>query len=109
MSQNDIEKVKRRLLEVSRMSNMFANPVRARMLDIILNKDGATWSQIQEGLEQVFGRLNPNTISFHLSKLVLGRVIIKRGNLYTIPNDMKSNRLFVAATKRLSPAEVEAD
>jgi DNA-binding transcriptional ArsR family regulator len=109
MSQDDVEKVKKRLLEVSDMSNMFANPVRARILDIILNKDGATWSQIQEGLEQVFGRLNPNTISFHLSKLTLGGAIIKRGNLYTIPSDMKSNTLFAAAAKRLSQAEVEAD
>ena len=55
--------------EVSKKCEIFANPLRCFIAAFLAAKEEATWSELKEAIEKWAGRVNPNTLSFHLGKL----------------------------------------
>jgi len=72
-----------------------ANPIRVHILSIIISLEKASWSEIKEILESIYGKVNPNTLAFHIKKLVDCGFISKEGSLespiYTakIPDNLR--------------------
>ena len=58
---------------------IFSNPIRTTLALVIRARDEATWAEIKQSAEKITGVLNPNTISFHLNKLLKFGFIEKVG------------------------------
>ena len=58
------------LKRISLIGNMFGHPMRLLVLRVVESRDGATWTQIKSAVEETYGPVNPNTLNFHLTKLV---------------------------------------
>jgi len=103
----DIEKDKeigakmKRLGSVANIGSLLGHPIRLLIVSLIANSGGASWSGISKELEGVMGRLNPNTINFHLSKLVAGGIVEKRGGRFLIADGMKENEVFKAMLREV--------
>lgn len=47
-----------------------SNPYRALILAGLINKHEASWKDLKLFLEGIFEEVNPNTLSFHLNRLI---------------------------------------
>jgi len=56
--------------ERSKNCELFSNPLRTFIALWIVVKGETTWSELKSFLEKSVGRVNPNTLSFHISKLM---------------------------------------
>jgi|GEM_PF-3096240 DNA-binding transcriptional ArsR family regulator len=84
-----------RLISIAEMASLLGHPIRLKILSILIEREGAPWTDIVAELEKTMGRLNPNTVNFHLSKLILGGIIRKdENNVYHIKERVKENRIF---------------
>jgi DNA-binding transcriptional ArsR family regulator len=63
--------------EVSKKCEIFANPLRCFIAAFLAAKEEATWSELKEAIEKWAGRVNPNTLSFHLGELSTAGFITK--------------------------------
>jgi len=76
------------LKRISLIGNMFGHPMRLLVLRVVESRDGATWTQIKSAVEETYGPVNPNTLNFHLTKLVQGDVLRREGqDIYKIATD----------------------
>ncbi len=76
------------LKRISLIGNMFGHPIRLLVLRVVESSDGATWTQIKSAVEETYGPVNPNTLNFHLTKLVQGDVLHREGqDIYKIAID----------------------
>jgi len=79
------------IAESSKKCEIFANPLRSFIAALIAVKEEATWSELKDAIEKWAGRVNPNTLSFHLGELSTAGFITKidvRGQpRYKIVND----------------------
>jgi arginine repressor len=57
------------LAEASRQCELFSNPLRSLIAALITVKTELTWTQLKTTLEKQTGKINPNTLSFHLTEL----------------------------------------
>ncbi len=58
--------------------DVFSNPLRLLILKIISDSGKASWTKIFETLEEVLGKhVNPNTVNFHLTKLISKGIVVK--------------------------------
>jgi len=57
------------IAESSKKCEIFANPLRNFIAAFLAVKEEATWSELKEAIEKWAGKVNPNTLSFHLGKL----------------------------------------
>jgi DNA-binding HxlR family transcriptional regulator len=65
---------------MSKECETFSNPIRTLITALVLAEKEMSWSQIKEAVEKITGStLNPNTLSFHLGKLVDMEYIQKVG------------------------------
>jgi DNA-binding transcriptional ArsR family regulator len=75
--------------KVSQECEVFSNPIRALIVALTIVKNGITWTELRRNLEELVGEMNPNTLSFHISKLVDAGLLVKAGTRlkprYTIP------------------------
>ena len=82
------------IAESSKKCEIFANPLRSFIAAFLAVKEEATWSELKDALEKWAGRVNPNTLSFHLGELMNAGFITKvdvRGQpRYNIVNDKLS-------------------
>ena len=66
--------VKERVLgkaeEVARRAAVIASPVRVLILALIALRGEARWHEIKEAMERLMGPINPNTLVFHINRLV---------------------------------------
>jgi DNA-binding transcriptional ArsR family regulator len=80
--------------QASKKCEIFANPLRAFIAAFIAAKEEATWSELKDAIEKWSGRVNPNTLSFHLGALANAGFITKidvRGQpRYQVVNDKLS-------------------
>ena len=81
--------------EIVKEGTALANPIRVLILTIIAYKREVSWYEIKEILEEFIGRANPNTLAFHINKLVelefIERIGPKRSPRYVIkkiPNEI---------------------
>jgi len=78
--QQDFQEIKQLAESVSKKNEAFSNPLRVLVVSVILAKKEIGWSQLKETLEKIISiGVNPNTLSFHLAKLVEMKYIEKKG------------------------------
>jgi hypothetical protein len=58
------------VVERSKNCEVFGNPLRAFIALLVVAKEEATWSELKSALEKRSGSINPNTLSFHIGKLI---------------------------------------
>jgi len=54
----------------ARENEAISNPFRALVLAIVVSGKSTTWSDIKNMLEKLWGEFNPNTLAFHLNRLI---------------------------------------
>lgn len=67
------------LNERAKQCELFSNPIRILISLTIQNLEEAGWADIKKNVEKISGPLNPNTLSFHLGKLIDSKLIEKIG------------------------------
>jgi DNA-binding transcriptional ArsR family regulator len=66
--------------QITRKCEIFSSPIRILVISIVLAQEEINWSQLKENLEKIIGgNLNPNTLSFHLNKLIEAGYLQKNG------------------------------
>jgi DNA-binding transcriptional ArsR family regulator len=82
------------IAQASKKCEIFANPLRSFIAAFIAVKEEATWSELKDAIEKWAGRINPNTLSFHLGELVsagfIAKIDIRGQPRYKIVNDKLS-------------------
>ena len=86
-----MEKLLQRMQDISYINFLFSNHVRMAIIKFLYEKREGRWKEIVDYLRGLFGELNPNTINFHLSKLVMENVVIKEGDVYKLSLDFLDN------------------
>ena len=87
--------IKEQVDKISRKCEIFSNPMRVLIVSTILAEGETNWSQLKENIEKMTGsNINPNTLSFHLAKLVEATYLRKTGTvdqpIYKINQDHAS-------------------
>jgi hypothetical protein len=78
--EQDFQEITKRIDRMSRECEVFSSPIRALITALILAKKELTWTQIKETVEQITGStMNPNTLGFHIGKLIEMEYIEKVG------------------------------
>lgn len=63
---------------ISKRCEMFSNPLRIVILSTLLADGPSNWSKVKEQIEKLVNvPINPNTLSFHLNKLIDGKFLLK--------------------------------
>ncbi len=107
IKETGLEEEWRRLSTVASMGNLLGHPIRLKIVNMLMDHEGASWTDIVRELEGTVGRLNPNTVNFHLSKLILGGVIEKRGDdQYFVTEGAKDNRVLKTMLAELKERDV---
>lgn len=79
------------VVERSKKCEVFSNPLRSFIVVFIAAKGEVTWSELKSTLEKWAGPINPNTLSFHIGKLIdagfVDKVNIKGQPRYRIIED----------------------
>lgn len=57
------------LAKASKKCEIFSNPLRSFIVTFIALRGEVTWTELKSALEKWAGRVNPNTLSFHLGEL----------------------------------------
>lgn len=71
--------------DLSQKYGALANPYRLAILRFVAAEGRATWGQVERELESVFGRrVNPNSLSFHLRKLIDSQFLVQAGTEYRL-------------------------
>lgn len=79
-TQQDFQEIKQLAEKASKKNETFSNPLRVLMVSVILVKEETSWSQLKEILEKIIDTgVNPNTLSFHIAKLVQMSYLEKSG------------------------------
>ncbi len=63
-------KVESLVRDITKKYETLANPIRIHILSIISALEEASWSEIKAIFEKLHGQINPNTLAFHIKKLV---------------------------------------
>jgi len=78
----------------ARLFDLLGHPVRLAIVRYMCRNREAYWSDIVEYLESIFGRMNPNTVNFHITRLVMDGVLEKRDNKYVLVEGAIDPRMF---------------
>jgi len=85
-----------------------AHQLRVTILAIVLALGRASWSDIKYVIERIYGSVNPNTLAFHIRKLIDAGYLKKSGSMETpiyepnVPEDVaKKLEPLVAKVKEL--------
>ncbi|MCP8316665.1 MAG: hypothetical protein H3Z52_10570 [archaeon] len=71
------------LNEIYHKHEVLSNPLRTLILTIVLAQNEVSWNDVVGNLESVMKRrFNPNSISFHLKRLIDGGFVEKSGTVY---------------------------
>lgn len=71
--------IEKLLTEASEKCEIFSNPLRSLIVSIVIVKSEVTWSELKRDLEKLVGSINPNTLSFHIGKLIDAGFLDKAG------------------------------
>ncbi len=74
-----LEKLLARVNEIAKESMALANPIRLLILTIIASRKSTSWLELKQTLEKLIGPVNPNTMAFHINKLVEVEYISREG------------------------------
>jgi DNA-binding transcriptional ArsR family regulator len=74
------ETIKKQVESISKKYEIFSNPIRILIISVVLAEGETNWSRLKENIEKIIGSsLNPNTLGFHVGKLVEASFIEKTG------------------------------
>jgi len=62
--------VEDQIFERSKKCEVFSNSLRSYIALLIAAKEEVSWSELKSALEEKVGGVNPNTLSFHIGKLM---------------------------------------
>ncbi len=80
MSTENYQEIAKRVEKINKKCEIFSNPIRTLIISIISAKDEANWTDLKETIEKINGAvMNPNTLSFHIGKLLEMEYIEKIG------------------------------
>lgn len=65
--------------EHSRKCEVLASPIRNFIAVLAAAKGEITWSSLKSSLEKIHGSINPNTLSFHIGRLIEAGFLLKAG------------------------------
>ena len=72
--------IKKQVDAISKKCEVFCNPARALTMSIIVAKGEIAWTELKEKVEGIIGnQINPNTLSFHIGRLISAGYILKIG------------------------------
>jgi len=71
--------IEKLLMKVSKKCELFSNPIRSLIISFAIVKREVTWSELKKDLEQIIGSINPNTLSFHIRRLIDAGFLDKTG------------------------------
>lgn len=78
--EQDFQEINKRIDKMSKECEVFSSPIRSLITALILAEKEMTWTEIKETVEQITGNsMNPNTLGFHIGKLVEMEYIEKVG------------------------------
>jgi DNA-binding transcriptional ArsR family regulator len=78
--EQDFQEINKRVDRMSKECETFSSPIRTLITALVLAKNEMSWTQIKEMVEKITGSLmNPNTLGFHIAKLVEMEYIEKVG------------------------------
>jgi len=83
-----------RLETISKSADLISNPHRLAIIMFLYENEEVRWKEIAEHLKKLYGDVNPNTINFHLNKLILENVVEKRGDIYRLNEEYRKNDLL---------------
>ncbi|MEM0196187.1 MAG: winged helix-turn-helix domain-containing protein [Sulfolobales archaeon] len=66
---------------VARKYEPFSHPLRVLILALLLAHGRLSWTALMKELGKLVGPLNPNTLAFHLKKLVESGYVVKSGGV----------------------------
>lgn len=82
------------LFERSKRCEIFSNPLRMFIALVLFAKREVAWSELKSDIEKSIGSVNPNTLSFHIGRLMetgfLEKVDIEGQPKYRINEDRVS-------------------
>jgi DNA-binding HxlR family transcriptional regulator len=82
---------------VANLTNAIGHPIRLRIVRILFSRKETSWTDLNNELEAELGHLNPNTLSFHLSKLILAGIAErKEDNRYALTSSKEKSALVKA-------------
>ncbi len=79
--------------ELAERYQAFGNPVRILILLILYKKGESSWNTIMEEIEKYLGRTNPNTLAFHLKKLIEAGIVYKKMTGDEVKYVIKNNEI----------------
>jgi predicted transcriptional regulator len=81
-----VEKIK----QITDKHSILSNPYRIMIIFFVWKNKRATWSEIRDFVESNLGKLNPNTLQFHLKTLIesehIKRINEGEKSIYTTGN-----------------------
>jgi DNA-binding transcriptional ArsR family regulator len=79
------------IAKTSKKCEIFSNPLRIFIAAFIAVKEEVTWTELKTSIEKYTGKVNPNTLSFHLGELTnigyITKINIKGQPRYKIKKD----------------------
>jgi DNA-binding HxlR family transcriptional regulator len=73
------------LTEIARIADKYdilGNRLRILILVVLLARGRRSWSELKKEIEDLIGSpMNPNTLSFHLKKLIQSKLVTKGGSI----------------------------
>jgi len=67
--------------DVAMKHELLSSPYRVAILSIVKSLDEAKWSQIKKIIEEIYGSINPNTLAFHIKKLINSGLLLRKGSM----------------------------
>ncbi len=67
--------------KIAKKHEALSNPIRIHLLSIVTALGEASWGRIKAVFESVHGGINPNTLAFHMKKLIECDLLIKYGSV----------------------------
>jgi DNA-binding transcriptional ArsR family regulator len=80
---------------IAKKHEALSNPIRIHLLSIVIALEEASWSKIKAVFERVHGGINPNTLAFHIKKLLKCNLLLKYGSVESpiykanVPKELK--------------------
>ncbi|MGQ9479600.1 MAG: nucleotidyltransferase domain-containing protein [Thermoproteota archaeon] len=80
MRYGETRRIRRLLRDVAERHEVLSNPFRMALLSVIKAYENASWSDVKRTLEKIFGEVNPNTLVFHIGRLMKHGLVLKDGS-----------------------------
>lgn len=81
---------------------MIGHPIRLVIIKTIYDQRAVSWTEIANKIKELWPSVNPNTITFHLNKL-LQHQIVNRGkdDKYRLAESVEDNPIMIQAIQKM--------